>query len=78
MARPEITDVRQLAPSELDERIQATRRELFDLRFQQATRRLEHPHRFKAARIRLAHLLTVRNARQRSGSTPATSASTAS
>jgi large subunit ribosomal protein L29 len=78
MARPEITDVRQLAASELDERIQATRRELFDLRFQQATRRLEHPHRFKAARIKLAHLLTVRNARQRSGSTAATSASTAS
>ncbi|MCP9887904.1 50S ribosomal protein L29 [Cyanobium sp. ATX 6A2] len=78
MARPEITDVRQLADSELDERINATRRELFDLRFQQAIRRLEHPHRFKAARIKLAHLLTVRNERQRSGSTTATSAEIAS
>ncbi|MFM7465339.1 MAG: 50S ribosomal protein L29, partial [Cyanobium sp.] len=50
----------------------ATRRELFDLRFQQATRRLEHPHRFKQARIMLAHLLTVQQERQRStaSSTP--------
>lgn len=78
MARPEITDVRQLADSELDERINATRRELFDLRFQQAIRRLEQPHRFKAARIKLAHLLTVRNERQRSGSTAAASTPTAS
>ncbi|MFN9057243.1 MAG: 50S ribosomal protein L29, partial [Cyanobacteriota bacterium] len=44
----------------------ATRRELFDLRFQQATRRLENPHRFKQARITLAHLLTVQQERQRS------------
>lgn len=78
MARPEITDVRQLADSELDERINATRRELFDLRFQQAIRRLEQPHRFKAARIKLAHLLTVRTERQRSGSPAAAPASLAS
>ena len=78
MARPEITDVRQLADIELDERINATRRELFDLRFQQAIRRLEQPPRFQAARIKLAHLLTVRNERQRSGSTAAASTPIAS
>jgi large subunit ribosomal protein L29 len=66
MARPDIAEARQLSESELSEKINATRRELFDLRFQQATRRLEHPHRFKQARITLAHLLTVQQERQRS------------
>ena len=66
MARPAIAEVRKLTDSDLSERITATRRELFDLRFQQATRRLEHPHRFKEARIKLAHLLTVQQERQRS------------
>jgi large subunit ribosomal protein L29 len=66
MARPSIADVRKLSDGELTERIDATRRELFDLRFQQATRRLEHPHRFKEARIKLAHLFTVQQERQRS------------
>jgi large subunit ribosomal protein L29 len=66
MARPSIADVRKLDDGEITERIDATRRELFDLRFQQATRRLEHPHRFKEARIKLAHLLSVQQERQRS------------
>jgi large subunit ribosomal protein L29 len=66
MARPAIAEVRKLTDSELSERITAIRRELFDLRFQQATRRLEHPHRFKEARIKLAHLLSVQLERQRS------------
>jgi large subunit ribosomal protein L29 len=66
MARPVIAEVRKLTDSELSERITATRRELFDLRFQQATRRLEQPHRFKEARIKLAHLLSVQLERQRS------------
>jgi len=66
MARPDIAEVRTLSESQLSEQISATRRELFDLRFQQATRRLDHPHRFKLARIKLAHLLTVQQERQRS------------
>jgi large subunit ribosomal protein L29 len=66
MARPDIAEVRALSESDLNDQISATRRELFDLRFQQATRRLENPHRFKQARVKLAHLLTVRQERQRS------------
>jgi large subunit ribosomal protein L29 len=66
MARPDISEVRALSESDLTDQINATRRELFDLRFQRATRRLEHPHRFKQARTKLAHLLTVRQERQRS------------
>jgi large subunit ribosomal protein L29 len=66
MSRPAIAEVRKLTDAELTERIGATRRELFDLRFQQATRRLENPHRFKESRIKLAHLLTVQQERERS------------
>ncbi|CAK6701316.1 50S ribosomal protein L29 [Synechococcus sp. CCY9201] len=66
MALPDIAEVRKLTEGEITEQIDATRRSLFDLRFQQATRRLEHPHRFKEARIKLAHLLTVQSERQRS------------
>ena len=68
MARPEIAEVRKLSSDQINEQIDATRRELFDLRFQQATRRLENPHRFKQARIKLAQLLTVRGEQQRSAS----------
>jgi large subunit ribosomal protein L29 len=73
MARPDIAEVRTLSSDQINEQIDATRRELFDLRFQQATRRLENPHRFKQARIKLAQLLTVRGEQQRSAT--ATSAS---
>jgi len=66
MARPSIAEVRKLTDGDISERISATRRELFDLRFQQATRRLENPHRFKEARVKLAHLMTVQQERQRS------------
>ena len=66
MARPAIAEVRKLTDAQITEQIDGTRRELFDLRFQQATRRLEHPHRFKEARIKLAHLLSVQLERQRS------------
>jgi large subunit ribosomal protein L29 len=71
MARPSIADVRKLADGEINDQINATRRELFTLRFEQATRRLEQPHRFKEARIKLAHLMTVQSERQRSGSSAA-------
>jgi large subunit ribosomal protein L29 len=66
MALPAISEVRNLSDTEIAEKISTTRRELFDLRFQQATRRLEHPHRFKEARIKLAHLLSVQAERLRS------------
>ena len=66
MARPDIAEVRKLTDGEITEKIDGTRRELFDLRFQQATRRLEHPHRFKEARIKLAHLQSVLQERKRS------------
>jgi len=68
MARPNIAEVRQLSGEAITEQINATRRELFTLRFEQATRRLENPHRFQQARLKLAHLMTVQSERQREAS----------
>ena len=66
MARPNAADVRSLSDSDITEQIDGLRRELFQLRFQQATSRLENPHRFRHARIKLAQLLTVQQERERS------------
>ena len=66
MSRPNTTEVRKLSDTEINEKIDGIRRELFDLRFQQATRQLTKTHRFKEARIELAQLLTVQIERNRS------------
>jgi large subunit ribosomal protein L29 len=64
MALPKIQEVRKLSDEELDSEILATKKKLFDLRFQQATRRLEKPHEFKHMRHRLAQLLTIERERE--------------
>jgi large subunit ribosomal protein L29 len=66
MARPNASELRQLSDAEITGQIDGLRRELFDLRFQQATRQLTNTHRFKESRIKLAQLLTVQTERQRS------------
>jgi len=68
MSRPDSAEVRKLSDDDITEKIDVIRRELFDLRFQQATRQLTKTHRFKEARIELAQLMTVRNERSRSNS----------
>lgn len=64
MALPKIQEVRELSDEELSSEIVATKKKLFDLRFQQATRRLEKPHEFKHMRHRLAQLLTIERERE--------------
>jgi len=66
MARPNPKDSRSYSDDEINENINAIRRELFDLRFQQATRQLNQSHRFKEARIKLAQLLSIQQERSRS------------
>ena len=66
MARPNAADVRSLSDSDINEQIDGLRRELCQLRFEQATRQLANTHRFKEVRIKLAQLLTVQSERQRS------------
>jgi large subunit ribosomal protein L29 len=64
MALPKIEDARKLEEDDLSAEILAVKRELFQLRLEQATRRLEKPHLFKHAKHRLAQLLTVERERE--------------
>jgi large subunit ribosomal protein L29 len=64
MPLPKVEEIRDLDDQELNDRIVATKKELFQLRFQKATRQLEKPHQFKHLRHRLAQLLTVERERQ--------------
>jgi large subunit ribosomal protein L29 len=74
MPLTKIEDARKLSDRELSDEILAAKKELFDLRLQQATRRLEKPHQFKHLRHKIAQLMTVEGERQREAaknSTPA-------
>ncbi|HEY9636110.1 MAG TPA: 50S ribosomal protein L29 [Coleofasciculaceae cyanobacterium] len=64
MPLPKIQDARSLSDQELADAILAAKRELFQLRLQQATRRLEKPHQFRHVRHRVAQLMTVERERQ--------------
>ena len=68
MAEVKPTDLSNLSDNEISEKIDDTRRELFDLRFQRATRQLTETHLFKKARVQLAQLLTIQGERSRSNS----------
>ncbi len=60
------SDLKEMSDNEIKEKIDDTRRELFDLRFKRATRQLTGTHRFKKARVQLAQLLTIQGERSRS------------
>ena len=64
MALPKIADARSLSDEDLTAEILTVKRELFQLRFEQATRRLENPHLFKHTKHRLSQLLTVERERE--------------
>ena len=64
MALPKIADARSLSDEDLAAEILTVKRELFQLRFEQATRRLENPHLFKHTKHRLSQLLTVERERE--------------
>lgn len=64
MPLPKVEEIRDLSDQELNDRIVATKKELFQLRFQKATRQLEKSHQFKHLRHRLAQLMTVERERQ--------------
>jgi large subunit ribosomal protein L29 len=64
MTKSSTQEIRELSDEQLTEQIEASKRELFDLRFQQATRQLEKPHLFRQSKRHLARLLTVEQERQ--------------
>jgi large subunit ribosomal protein L29 len=59
MPLPKIEEARKMNNEELADAILSAKRELFNLRLQQATRRLEKPHQFKHLRHRIAQMMTV-------------------
>ena len=66
MTKTNTAEARKLSDSEITEKIESLRKELFDLRFKRATRQLSETHRFKKARVELARLLTIQGERSRS------------
>lgn len=64
MPLPKFDEIRNLSDQEIEEQILATKKQLFELRFQKGTRRLEKPHQFKHARHRLAQLMTLEHERK--------------
>ena len=54
-----LNDFKKLNPTQVSEKIDQLRKELFDLRFKQATRQLNETHKFKIIKKQVAQLLTL-------------------
>ena len=52
------SEVRELAPAQLEERLAELREELFNLRFQQSTRQLTNTDRLRQVKKDIARVLT--------------------
>ena len=63
MALTKMSDLRELSNEEIDAEIQKLKRELFDLRFQQATRQTVNSHEFKHKRHTIGQLMTLKHER---------------
>ncbi len=54
-----LKEFKKLNSSQVTEKIDQLRKELFDLRFKQATRQLNETHKFKIIKKQVAQLLTL-------------------
>jgi large subunit ribosomal protein L29 len=54
-----VREIRDLSPEDVKARINDTRREMVELRFQMAAHKLESPARLRLARRQLSRLLTI-------------------
>lgn len=63
MALPKIEEFRELSDDQLSDQILTVKKELFELRMQQATRQLEKPHLFRHAKHKLAQLMMLEGQR---------------
>ena len=57
-------ELRNLSEAELQKRLNDSRQELFNLRFQLATRKLENTSRIRIVRKDIARILQILNARR--------------
>lgn len=61
------SELRDLSPAELDEKLEELNEELFNLRFQHATGQLDNPRRLGQVRRDIARVNTVRRERELAG-----------
>ena len=54
-----LKEFKKLNPTQITEKIDQLRKDLFDLRFKQATRQLNETHKFKIIKKQVAQLLTI-------------------
>jgi len=54
-----LKELKKLNSSQISEKVDQLRKELFDLRFKQATRQLNETHKFKIIKKQVAQLLTL-------------------
>ena len=54
-----LKEFKKLNSSQISEKIEQLRKDLFDLRFKQATRQLNETHKFKIIKKQIAQLLTL-------------------
>ena len=59
-----ISEIRDLSTAELEEKLQDSKKELFNLRFQKAVNQLENPKRITEVKKTIARILTVINNRE--------------
>lgn len=58
-------EIRDLSPDDIKSRIDDSRREIVELRFQMAAHKLESPTKLRLARRNLSRLLTIQTESQR-------------
>ena len=59
-----VEDLRSQSAAELNEQLVAAKKELFNLRFQNATNQLDNPQRIAAVKKDIARVLTEQRARE--------------
>jgi len=64
-----LKEFKKLNSSEIKEKIDQLRKDLFDLRFKQATRQLNETHQFKIIKKQVAQLLTISKSQSASKTT---------
>ena len=62
-----INEIRDLSTAELEEKLQACKQELFNLRFQKAVNQLENPKRITEVKKTIARILTIVRDRELQG-----------
>ena len=58
-----MNEIKELSTAELNERLQALKTELFNLRFQHAINQLDNPHKITDVKRDIARIMTVLNSK---------------